>query len=155
MSFLGWLADSAPGIAVRETLWMYPVMLTLHAVGMAIVVGLLLMVNLRVLGFAKAIPLASMKGVNSVVVSGFAVNFLSGAMLFVGDAPRYATSAPFLIKMLCIVIGGVLAWVLARMLAATPPDRSGATSGHARALAALSTVVWLVAITAGRLTAYL
>lgn len=155
MSFFNWLSESAPGIAVRETLWVYPTMLTLHAVGMAVVVGLLLMINLRVLGFAKAIPVASFERIYTVVWIGFAVNFLSGSMLFIGDAPKFATSAPFIIKIFCIIIGGALAWALARKMAAIPPDRSGAPPGQVRAVAAISTVVWVVAITAGRLTAYL
>ncbi len=155
MSFFIWLAESALGHAIRESLWLYPTMLSLHAVGMTVVVGLLLMIDLRVLGFAKAIPMPSLDRLYTVAWIGFILNLLSGSMLFAGDAPRFVTSVPFIIKIVCIVIGGVLAWLLARAVAAAPGDGSGAMPGNARAIAAISMIVWVTAITSGRLTAYI
>lgn len=155
MKFLIWLEESALGHAVRESLWLYPTVLTMHAIGMAVVVGLLLMVDLRVLGFANGIPMTSLTRLYTVAWIGFAVNLLSGSILFVGDASRFATSLPFIIKILCIIIGGLLARQLARAVAATGARDSGNMPAKARVIAAISVIVWTAAITSGRLTAYI
>ena len=57
MGFLIWLEEGALGIFIRESLWGYPIVLSSHAVGMAIVMGVVVALNLRVLGYAKDISI--------------------------------------------------------------------------------------------------
>jgi hypothetical protein len=154
MEFFAWLEQTGLAVQVRESLWVYPTVLTCHAIGMAVVVGLLIMIDLRVLGYARGIPMTALDTLYSFAWAGFALNLVSGSMLFVADAQKFVTSTPFIIKIVGIIIGGVLAWLLARMVATVPGGR-GAMPGNARAVAAVSIVVWLIAITAGRLTAYI
>src|SRR5688572_23424359 len=82
-TFARWINES-------ESLFAYPGMLFFHTFGLAIVVGISIAVDLRLLGFATRIPLASMRALFRYLWLGFWINAASGAMLFAADAPRKA-----------------------------------------------------------------
>lgn len=156
MGFFLWLQETSVAIWIQESLWGYPSVLSTHAVGMAIVVGMVLMVNLRVLGFAGNIPLSAFERLFTVIWLGFLLNFISGALLFSADAVRFITSTVFLIKLSCIIAGGISMWVLVKLLMGE--KNTGAANvipGKARVIAAVSILLWVGAIIAGRLTAYI
>lgn len=146
------LEASAVSIWVREasTLWAYPMIITMHTAGLAVLVGASAAFDLRVLGVARQIPFASMGGFFTVMWVGFWLNAVTGALLFAAD-PR--TTTVFMIK-LGAVVAGVLLIVLARR--EVYGDRSGAAvTPTARTYAVLSLVAWVVATATGRLMAYL
>jgi len=128
--------------------------LTMHTVGLGIVVGAAVIVDLRLLGVGPAIPLEEVKRVFPIFWVGFFINLVSGLMLFVSEAEDKATQPVFLIKLLLIAIGVVVTARMRRRLfgVGSPPMRA-ASSG--RTLAITSLVVWGGAIVAGRLMAYL
>ena len=152
MEFLAWLEGSALALWIRESLWGYPIVLSSHAVGMAIVVGMVSMIDIRVLGFARKIPISSFKSLFNLTWAGFAVNFTSGCMLFSGDAIKFFNSTPFRIKIILIILGMISVWMLLREVKGMD---TGVSSTKARIIAAVSLLCWFGAITAGRLTAYL
>lgn len=86
----------------------YPIILSLHAVGMATMVGMVLMLTIRVLGFAPAVPVTAMALYWRVALCGFALNLLSGAALFLGGASMLFFHWAFRIRLLLVVIGLVL-----------------------------------------------
>ncbi len=156
MGFFSWLQETSLAIWVQESLWGYPYVLSSHATGMAIVVGVALMFNLRVLGFAASIPIHVLARMFTVIWIGFIINFISGAMLFSADAVRFITSTVFLIKLACLVAGGITIWILARMLLSeNVTGAGGQISAGAKTVASLSIIFWVSAIVAGRLTAYI
>ena len=150
MEFLTWLEGSALGLWVRESLWGYPIVLSSHAVGMAIVVGMVAMIDIRVLGFARKIPISSFKSLFTLTWAGFALNFTSGCMLFTGDATKFFYSNTFRIKIILIVLGMISVWRLLRAVSDT-----GDASARAKSIATFSLLCWFGAIIAGRLVAYL
>ena len=129
-------------------------MLSAHAIGMSIVVGVVLMIDLRVLGFAERIPISAFERLFSVAWVGVAINVVSGVMLFSADAQRFATNYMFQIKIALIFVGAISVWVLLREIMGGPRGEAVITP-RAKVVAAISIVLWLGAITAGRLTAYL
>lgn len=131
-------------------MWAYPTISTLHTVGLAIVVGASTVVNVRLLGFAPGIPPAALRALFPILWAGFAVNFLSGALLFMADATTKSGQKVFYVKLACIVA----ALILARLIATRLPQ-AGAPPANLRMLAALSLLLWTGAIVAGRLMAYL
>ena len=137
---------------VAESDWGYPLLLSLHALGMATVVGLLLVLGCRVLGLAPAIPVTALRRFMPYAWAGFALNLASGVLLFASNAVRLATNWPFLVKLLAIVCGAIASWRLWRELGSTAAEPT--ITPAARGVAALSLLVWLVAITCGRLIAY-
>lgn len=156
MDLLFALEDSGAGMLVSSTQWGYAVVLSLHAVGMAIMVGISLMLIFRVLGFARAIPLGSLASYWVVALLGFAVNIASGTMLFLGSASELFFNWAFRIKIVLVLIGVALTWRLVRRCI-RPAARAGGDLPLAsgRGLAAVALVVWLAALIAGRLIGYL
>ena len=141
-----WLKESA-------SIWAYPTVLTLHTVGLALLVGANWALDLRLLGFADGIPLAMLAKSFRVMWLGFWVNAVSGAMLFAADATTKGATTLFVSKLGLVMLGVVLIILTKRIVygrAATAPS----TGRAAKALAAASLIVWVVAIAAGRLMAY-
>lgn len=156
MEFLRPLEKSPVGVWVRESEWGYAIVLCAHAVGMAIVVGILAMLCLRVLGYGKGVGLGQLRKLSAIAWIGFAINAVSGLMLFAGNARRLAETTAFQVKLVFIVAGGVSVWMLWRELNSSPdalgPD--GVATQRAKAIAITALVVWLAAIVAGRTIGY-
>ena len=153
-----WLEGTRPALWVGESLWGYPIMLALHAVGLATVVGIFVMRDLRLLGAFRGISFAAMTSLFKLAWAGFLINAVSGSFLFSSQATLFVTSTPFLTKITLILTAAVLAVVIhARMHRAAPAwDESGASApASVKALAVASLACWVGAISAGRLVAYL
>jgi hypothetical protein len=137
---------------VRESnsIWAYPTMLTLHTVGLALLVGASAALDLRVLGWGQALALADLRPLFRWMWIGFWVNALSGVVLLMADASTKAAAPMFLIKLGLVAIG--VAAMAAQKRETFAP--AAATAPGARSLAVVSLTVWFTAIFAGRLMAY-
>jgi hypothetical protein len=168
MELLAWIEQTDFSTWLRESDWGYPNLLCVHAVGMGMVVGISFMYSARILGYAKAFPLAAFDKLFGLAWFGFVMNAASGILLFVGEPRRLALTPAFWIKMILIVFAGFSLWALAKALdGATDvhaidglPGPDGALAGesvvatNAKVAAVVSVVFWLAAITAGRLIGY-
>ncbi len=143
-----WLENTSVALWVGESLWAYPFMLSLHVIGLAIVVGILSMLDLRLLGSFKGIRTAAFLPLIRFAWIGFLINAISGCFLFSSQATTFVQNKAFLIKIACIFVGAILTAVLQNKL------RDPSADDSMKGLAVLSLALWLVAITAGRLTAY-
>jgi len=133
--------------------WGYSILLTLHSLGLGLLVGLLLVIDLRILGLLRALPLASLRRLMPWVWIGFVVNAISGVLLFMADATKDYYANSFRIKLVCIAVGVAIAVYLnARVLR---EDHTGELPRSAAVLAYASLASWTGAIVAGRLIAYL
>jgi hypothetical protein len=157
MAFLEWLQGTWVGLLVAESLWGYPLLETIHTIGMAMLIGSLGLINLRVLGYKPELPLIGTRELLPLAWIGFTLNAISGSLLFTSDAVYFFSSYTFRIKMVLIVLGGLNAALLGRRIfreaAAGSPPAPAATG--TRWIAATSLVFWLGAACAGRLIAYL
>jgi hypothetical protein len=132
----------------------YPAILTLHTIGLALLVGGAVAVDLRLLGVARAAPLDALPPLFRIMWAGLALNTVTGVLLFIADAVRKASQPVFAIKLLCIAAAvGVLVRIRAMVL--HPRAAVTGVPARARALAVASLVLWAGAIGAGRLMAYL
>jgi hypothetical protein len=133
----------------------YPSMITAHAIGMAIMVGLSLLLDLRLLGWFAEIPLAALHRLLGLAWLGFGINFLSGAALFSAQATSYVVDVVFMTKIVLVLLGAVTAAMLQPAIAKADHWSGGQPPANIKAIAAISIVLWLGAIITGRLTAYL
>ena len=142
---------------VAVSLWGYPIMLSLHVVGLAVVVGIFAMRDLCLLGLFPGIQPSAFLGLGKLGWVGFIVNAVSGFALFASQATVFVTSVPFLIKIASIVAGMVLAGVIQSRLRAELAlgDSVAVVSKSTRTIALVSLMFWLAAIIAGRLIAYI
>lgn len=153
---LDWLESTAAARMVQESIWGYPIILSGHAVGMAILVGIVLMINFRVLGFASTVPMTALRPMFRVAMIGLVVNVISGTLLFSANANSFFESNPFRVKIVLLVLGGILlALMPGRLFNERGTARKEPVDGAAKSLATLAIVVWLGVIVAGRLIAYL
>ena len=155
MELLQALEGSAFSTWVRESpsIWAYPTILTLHTVGLGVLVGANWIVDLRVLGFARAIPGSVLSRAFPMMWAGFWLNAATGALLFAGDPTTKGTTAVFMGKLVLVAVGVVLMIALKRKLRGRDIDAGTAIPG-VKALAATSLVLWVAAIAAGRWMAY-
>jgi len=156
MAFLEWLQSSWLGTFVAENLLAYPVLETLHVLGMASLVGVLGLTNLRVLGYKPELPLIGTRDLLPLAWIGFTVNLITGAALFTSDAVYFFSSWTFRVKILLIILAGINAALLStQIFREVPPGTELELPPSAKWIAASSLVFWIGAILAGRLVAYL
>lgn len=152
---LDWIQYSGLAHIVQQSLWGYAFVLSSHAIGMAILVGLALMVNLRLLGIAPGVPLAALRTFVKIALIGFVINFVSGSILFAADAYYFAGSRSFQVKLALLIASGVILAVTYRQLPAAATANAHPAVEFGKALPAFAIVVWIGVITSGRLMAYL
>lgn len=150
-----WLEGTALAAWVRESpsIWAYPTVLTLHTVGLGIVVGASAVVDLRLLGYAPRIRLAALLPLFRLMAWAFALNATTGILLFIADATTKSHQTVFYVKLSMIFLALWCTFATRRIVRADA-DAAAAT-GSSRRFALLSLVLWAGAITAGRLMAYL
>jgi hypothetical protein len=156
MGFLAWLESIPLAVWVHESpsVWAQPTVLTLHTMGMGVLVGASWMLDLRLLGIIRNVPLSAFRWVFRAVAIALIVNVTTGVLLFAQRATSLGTAMPFLIKM-GLVIASVATLVPLRSLVYRVDADQHEVSGTARLLAIASILAWSGAITAGRLLAYL
>ena len=156
MGVLVWLESTALAVWVHESpsVWAQPTVLTLHTMGMAVLVGASWVLDLRLLGISRNVPLSAFRWVFPAVSVGLIVNLSTGVLLFAQRATSLGTAIPFLVKM-GLVVASVATLVPIRSHVFRGDAEPREVSGSARLLAIASILAWSGAITAGRLLAYL
>lgn len=152
------LATSPVAVFVAENAWAYPLLETLHIVGIAVVLGGVLTLDLRLMGISRNISVSALsRHVLPWVMGGIAVNAVTGALLFISDAAEFAANTSFRIKLVIIALALANAAVfqagIGRGMAAW--DRTVMPPRAARIQGALSILLWVGVVTAGRMMAYL
>ena len=155
MSFLASIEVSAFFTWLRESgsIWAFPTVLMLHGLGVMLLSGAAAVLDLRLLGMARGIPIASLRRLFPVMWGGFLLNAVSGALLFGAYATSKGAMPLFFIK-LGLVCAGVVTVVLIRREVYPVAGAAESVSGRGRLLAVASLLLWVAAITAGRLLAY-
>jgi len=144
-AFASWLRESG-------SIWAYPAVLTLHTLGLGVLVGASSMIDLRLLGAAPQIPIEPLRRLFPIMWAGFWVNAISGVLLFMTDATTKGTTTIFLSKLGIIVIAVLVLRSIRR--AVFSPGAPSRISMRVKALAAASLALWLAAIVTGRYMAY-
>jgi hypothetical protein len=161
MTPLGALEASGLGQAMRQWLWLYPAVETVHLVGIGLLFGSIAVLDLRLLGFGRRIPVRPLaRHVLPWTAASFLLVVPSGLMMFTAHATDFISNPVFPIKIGLILAGGVNAalfhtivfpsvevWDSEEMRKLGPPP-------WARLCAAASLAIWISVIGCGRLLAY-
>lgn len=150
METLWQIEDSWLGMLVSSSEWGYPIVLSLHALGMAALVGVSLILALRSLGMGKDVPITALAPYWNVALGGFVVNLLSGVALFMGSASTLFFNTAFHIKLVMVAIGLALTWCLVNVCV----RRTGKVSAASKGIAGTALLAWVAALIAGRLIGY-
>lgn len=154
---LSWLHDSALGDAGRNIRWLFPACETLHFIGLCLLFGSLLLIDLRLLGVTRRIPIRHATSYIVIAIAGFSVCAISGLVFVCTDPFNYASNWAFRLKMLLIVIAGLnaLAFELLERRKVIALAPGGDTDALTKGIAGLSLGLWLAVLCLGRLLPYL
>ena len=150
---LHWIKDLPLGAAVRQSRWLFGPGETLHFIGLCLMVGGLLIVDLRLLGYIRRIPMRAALAFLPFVIVGFLINLATGIEFFMTDPLMYWPNPAFKLKMFLVLLGGLNALVFTvmehRHVLVLGDDED--TSTFTKVTAGLSLGLWLCVILLGRL----
>ena len=151
------MASAISDVAVNSP-WAWPAAETVHFLGFSLSIGVMLAVNLRILGVMRQVPFADVHRLLPWGMLGFGVNLITGMFFFVGQPGQYTTGAPFYWKIVFLMIAGANYLYLTVFGNPWHAD-GGAARFDARpadkAMAILSMASWLVVLYAGRMLPFL
>jgi hypothetical protein len=156
--FSTWLKSTAFSAAILHYTWIWPTCESLHFIGMAFLVGIVGLLDLRILGVGRGLSIAAVHRFLPWGIAGFAVNLITGALFFAGDPYQYVHNPAFQWKMVFILAAGVNVMVFyatgirARVEALGPSDDAPLP---AKVIAGLSLAVWVAVMYCGRMLPYL
>ena len=91
---------------IQATYWLWPVLEIIHFFGLTLLLGGLIIVDLRMIGFFPTINLQGVKKLLPFVIFGFLLNLITGILFVYGDPSRYAINIGFQIKLILILLAG-------------------------------------------------
>jgi hypothetical protein len=154
LPFCRWLEQTSVGAGVRESLWLFPAIETVHLLGMAALVGTIALLDLRLLGWMLRRERVSELAGRLLPWSwaGFALQVVTGALLFTSEAVKVYTNPAFRVKMLLIFLAGVHALIfhLTVYRDVATWDDSGVSPAGAKVAGFVSILLWIGIVAAGR-----
>jgi hypothetical protein len=157
--FVQWLGDLPASNALRESVWTYPVVESVHVLSLTIFVGTSVLWDLRLMGvLLTPVPITETQSrLVPWMTAGFALMVASGVVLFFGDPVRFYLNIFFRIKAVLLVLAGINAF----FFHASPAghdlvtwELAPRTPFRAKLAGTLSLVLWAGIIAAGRMIAY-
>ena len=133
--------------------WWWAFMMDLHFIGLALLIGTVGILNLRVLGFAKQLPVGPLHRLTPWAMGAFGINTLTGILAFIGMPSYYAFNVAFWLKMLALLLLGlnVAAFYLTNAFHSVEHLGPGEDAPLlAKCFAATSLVLWFAVIALGR-----
>lgn len=153
-----WLEGTPIAVAMRQWLWLYPMVEIVHILGFVVLVGAAALFDLRLLGLGRQLPVTAMAR-HHLGWARLAVILIipSGTLMFAAHAAEMATNPAFQLKLALILLAAVNAAVFHRGVFRTVGswDRDVTPPSGAKVAASLSLVLWAGVISCGRLLAYL
>src|SRR3984885_6023918 len=158
LSMCQWLQDTNIGTSIRESIWSFPIIETTHVLALSISVGLLLVSDLRLMGYImKRRPVSEVyEQIKPWMFIGFAIMSITGIFLFCGQAVKAYNSIFFKTKVVLLIVAAINAIAFERGIyrnvskwddALVPPMQ-------ARVAGWASLILWAAIITCGRTMAY-
>jgi len=158
LHFCQWVDSTRLSAVLRQSTWMFPALDVIHTLGIVLVAGTIMLVDLRLLGLTlRSEPAA---GVIERIVPwtlwGFALMFVTGALLFCSEAVKLFHSPAFRIKLVILALAGLNALIFHQTIYRDVAnwDQAAAAPVRARLAGLLSLAFWIATIAAGRAIAY-
>jgi hypothetical protein len=150
------LASARPVGRFMNTHWAWPAMETIHFLGLSLLVGTIVVFDLRLLGLARRIPIAALHKLIPWGLLGYGINLVSGSMFLMAAPDQYIYNPAFQFKILFMAVAGFNAisfyLVTSRATMATPPGRE--VPRAAKIIASISVLMWISIIVCGRLLTF-
>jgi hypothetical protein len=141
-------------ITQSPSLFAFPGIISLHAIGMGFLVGTNIALDLRLLGFAPRVSVSGMERFFPIMRLGFWLNAVSGVLLLIAYPTKALTNPVFYLKLSLIALALIDTRLLQNRVLRDTRSDLGPIAPMYKLLAAVSIVLWIGAVTAGRLLAY-
>ena len=150
------IEGSAINSWVLATYWLWPLLEILHFIGLTLLLGAMLIIDLRLAGYLRQMKISSTHQLLPLAMMGFSLNMVTGVLFFLGDPGRYAINIGFQIKMVLVLIAGLNAlWFAIKVSPAMLGwDPHGDTPATAKIVAYVSLGTWFGVLLLGRLIPY-
>lgn len=148
-----WLENTTLGDTVRQSLWLFPVIESFHLVGLAVLGGLVLLVDLRALGIGLKQPISELaRETHPWLVGSVVMMLVTGILLFLSEAVKCYYNGPFWIKM--YALAGALVFTFTVRRKVTRMDDARANAVTRRVVAVISILLWGTVAWGGRWIAF-
>lgn len=156
LSLLDSISNTGWATWIREanTIWGYVTFLIFHTFGMILLVGISSAIALRTLGVASDLPIAPLKKYVPVMWIGLYINLFTGLVLFSLTGSEFVVNPDYWVKMVAVLSAVIAVKKLLAYLDDPAVAKAKPIPAKGRTLARVVIACWLVAVTAGRLTAY-
>jgi hypothetical protein len=137
-----WCQETSIGEAIRSSLWLFPVIETFHLLALSVMGGMVLVVDLRLLGFGlKRQPLAQLaRDVQPWLLGALGMMFLSGLLLFTSEALKCWDNGAFWMKMEFLLAALIFTFTIRRWY--TQRDDARVNPALAKVVAIVSLALW-------------
>lgn len=155
-TILDWLGSSALGDFMRDVGWAFPTAEIFHFLGLCLLIGALLVVDLRVLGVGRSVPFEVFRPFTKFAKVGLLLNVVTGVAFVASDPNNYWDNPAFRWKMALVALGALNAFAFEFLQQRSESGAAtGAVEGLAgKALAVASLTIWAVVIVLGRFLPY-
>ncbi len=159
LAFCQWLEQTPVAVAVRQSLWLFPVIETVHLLGMTTLVSTIAVFDLRLLGWVMQRERVSMlaRQLFPWAWAGFTVQVITGGLLFSSEAVHVYNNPAFRLKMLLILLAGVHAVIFHfAVFRDVPAWDEGRTLPMGAKLAGVTSILlWIGVVAAGRFIGFI
>jgi hypothetical protein len=153
-TYFAWLQNSQASAWVRaESPWLWPLCETLHFIGLALLLGIAGLMDFRLMGFLRSIPLRAIAGFRNWAVGAFGLNLATGLVFFTGSTNQYVVNPYWWAKVGFLMLAGANAVAFEAIIRRGSPDAftTGDTPTVYKCIGALSLIAWLGVLVCGRL----
>ncbi len=151
-SRFAWISNSPVAAWVNSSGAIWPTLESIHFVSLCVLVGSLLIVDLRLIGFFRERCASTVESLIRLSLAAFTVNFLSGALFFAGNTPKYLNNSAFTLKLILIALAGLNA-IYFRLRLSSLVDTHEVTKDSI-AVGYLSLLLWAGVIICGRMITF-
>lgn len=139
-----------------HTAWGWPVIETLHFLGLSLLIGTVGLFDLRMMGLARGVSMKALHGLVPWGVAGYALNVTTGVMFVTSDPGQYLFNPAFQTKLALMGIAGINVLIFYRFVfgSVRRADADARAPRVAKVAAAISLTCWIGVIVCGRLITY-
>ena len=155
-SFAASIVDGPLNQWIQSAYWLWPIMEIIHFMGLSLLLGGLIIIDLRMAGYFKVLNPATTHKLLPAVLLGFVLNLITGVLFFYGDPLRYSINIGFQIKMVLVLLAGLNAllyhWKVSPVMRTWNPAAD--SPPMAKIVAFTSLTIWTGVLLCGRLIPY-
>ncbi|HSZ21154.1 MAG TPA: DUF6644 family protein [Candidatus Acidoferrum sp.] len=156
LNFVQWLNDTRISVYLRESDWPFPIIETVHILGLGFSVGTIMWLDLRLLGLAmRDAPVTDViEQLEPWAIGGFAVMFVSGSLLILSEPLKCYNTVAFRIKVVLLILAALNVLYFHKRVMHNVEEWDRLMPWRAKLVGILSLILWLGVVIAGRWTAY-